>query len=181
MPIRNMWSLECGEVLTAEATLEHLKDAVKDVEIYFPLHDIGTDLLVVNGCNHVSIQVKESRYFTHRMLRGSIGHSWHQIHKKKLEKEKVDFYIFLTYLPKNGEHKIASFENKFIIVPTADLKKLTNDKNAVEKGIYSLYFHFDGNSVFDKRDGCTDYSKYLENWGLIQARLKAVEMQRIQR
>lgn len=54
MPIRNMWSLECGEVLTAEAISEHVKGS----DIYFPLHDIGTDLLVMMGCNHVSIQVK---------------------------------------------------------------------------------------------------------------------------
>ena len=89
MPIRNMWSLECGEVLTAEAILDHVKSA----EVYFPLHDIGTDLLVMTGCNHVSIQVKESRYFTQRVLKGTKGHSWHQVHKQKLEKEKVDFYV----------------------------------------------------------------------------------------
>jgi hypothetical protein len=163
-----MWSLECGEVLTAEAILEHVKGA----EIYFPLHDIGTDLLVMKGCNHVSVQVKESRYFTQRMLRGSIGHSWHQIHKRKLEKENVDFYIFLTYLPRFDEHKMASFENKFVIVPTDDLKKLVKDKNSGEKGIYSFYFNFREKKVFDKRDGLTDYSKYLDRWNSIEESLK---------
>lgn len=172
MPIRNMWSLECGEVLTAEAILQHVQDS----EIFFPLHDIGTDLLVVSGRHHVSIQVKESRYFTVRMLRGSIGHSWHQINREKLEKEKVDFYAFLTYLPQNGEHKLAFFENRFLIVPTADLKKFAKEKNAGKKGIYSFYFHFDGNSVFDKRDGLTDYSKYLESWNSIKESLKGKDI-----
>jgi hypothetical protein len=46
-----MWSLECGEVLTAEALTEKFKS--EGVEIYFPLHDIGTDLLAVKGKNHV--------------------------------------------------------------------------------------------------------------------------------
>jgi hypothetical protein len=85
MPIRNMWSLECGEVLTSEAIIEH----VKDVEIFFPMHDIGTDLLVVKGSKHFSIQVKESRYFTNRIVRGSKGSSWHQVHKRKLEGQHV--------------------------------------------------------------------------------------------
>jgi hypothetical protein len=65
MPIRNLWSLESGEVVTAEAILDNIED--KDVQVYFPLHDIGTDLLVVKGKKHVSIQVKESRYFTKRV------------------------------------------------------------------------------------------------------------------
>ncbi|MGD0072209.1 MAG: hypothetical protein ABSB71_11695 [Candidatus Bathyarchaeia archaeon] len=177
MPIRNMWSLECGEVLTAQAILDHVKGA----EIYFPLHDIGTDLLVMMGCNHVSIQVKESRYFTQRVLKGTKGHSWHQVHKKKLEKEKVDFYVFLTYLPRFGEHKMASFENKFIIVPTADLKKFAKNKNSGQTGIYSFYFNFEGKKVVDKRDGITDYSNYLDGWKLIKEALEWQECREIAR
>jgi hypothetical protein len=171
MPIRNMWSLECGEVLTAEAVIEN----VKGVEVYFPLHDIGTDLLLMMGCNHISIQVKESRYFTSRVLKGTKGHSWHQIHKLKLEKEKVDFYVFLTYLPRFGEYKMSSFENKFLIVPATDLKEFAESKNSGKTGIYSFYFNFEGKRVVDKRDGVTDYSKYFEAWNLVGAALKRQE------
>jgi len=57
MPIRNLWSLESGEVVTVEAMLEN----IKDIEVYFPLHDIGVDLLAVKGKKHASVQVKESR------------------------------------------------------------------------------------------------------------------------
>jgi len=79
MPIRNLWSLESGEVLTAEAILENVKDS----EVYFPLHDIGVDLLIAKGKKHVAIQVKESRYYTTRDWKGTRGHSWHSLHKKK--------------------------------------------------------------------------------------------------
>lgn len=77
--IRNMWSLEPGEAVTAEALLRNLTDC----DVYFPLRDTGIDLLVAKGKKHVAIQVKESRYFTKRVLRGSLGHSWHQLKKEK--------------------------------------------------------------------------------------------------
>lgn len=56
MPIRNMWSLEPGECLTAEKL-------AKIGEVFFPLRDVGVDLLVVKGGKHVRLQVKESRYY----------------------------------------------------------------------------------------------------------------------
>jgi hypothetical protein len=52
MPIRNLWSLECGEVITAEALLKNIKGC----EVYFPFKDVGIDLLVVKGKKPVSIQ-----------------------------------------------------------------------------------------------------------------------------
>jgi hypothetical protein len=44
---------------------------------------------------------------------GHVGHSWHQIKKVKFSRGNVDFYIFLTYLPVVGEHKISQFEKSF--------------------------------------------------------------------
>jgi hypothetical protein len=165
-----MWSLECGEVLTAETILENVKGA----EVYFPLHDIGTDLLVMIGCNHVSIQIKESRYFAEKERKGIRGHSWHQVHKRKFlrDKDKVDFYVFLTYLPRFGEHKLASFENKFVIVPTKDLEKLIMNKPSGKKEIYSFYFNFEGKKVTENRNEITDYSQYLTRWDLIRDALE---------
>jgi hypothetical protein len=173
MPIRNMWSLECGEVLTAEAILEHVKGA----EIYFPLHDIGTDLLVMKESSHISIQVKESRYFTEKGRKGVKGSSWHQIHKRKFQRDrnKVNFYVFLTYLPRFGEHKLVSFENKFVVVPTKDLEKLIENKPSGEKEIYSFYFNFDGKKVVENRNEVTDYSEYLDRWDLINNALERQE------
>ena len=66
MPIRNFWSLECGEVITAEALIENIEDC----EVYFPLRGTGIDLLVVKDKKHAAIQVKESRYFTGRKKEG---------------------------------------------------------------------------------------------------------------
>jgi hypothetical protein len=169
MPIRNLWSLESGEVVTAEAILEN----IKNVEVYFPLHDIGVDLLLVKGKKHVSIQVKESRYYTNQW-KGTIGHSWHRLREKKFQrdKEKVDFYIFLTYLPRFGEHRLSTFEQKFIIIPTSELENRVKIKNAGRRGIYSFAFHFEGKTVVERRDTVTDYSNYLNRWDLIEVALE---------
>lgn len=169
MPIRNLWSLECGEVITAETLLKNIKGC----EVYFPLHDVGIDLLVVKDKKHVSIQVKESRYYTRRVWKGTLGHSWHSLHKKKFlrDKKKVDFYVFLTYLPKFGEHRMQKFENKFIIIPTSELSKGIENKKAGKKGIYFFCFNFEGKKVTEKRDKLTDYSEYLNQWNLIVEKL----------
>lgn len=169
MPIRNLWSLESGEVVTAEAILENIKPS----EVYFPLHDVGTDLLIVKGKKHVSVQVKESRYFTERIRKGTLGHSWHNLHKRKFlrDKERVDFYVFLTYIPRFGEHRLSAFENKFLIVPTSELEKHFETKNSGKKGIYFFYFNFEGKKVVDVRDEITDYSEYLDRWNSIEKAL----------
>ena len=172
MPFRNIWSLEPGECIVAETLLEKLKNC----EIYFPLHDTGIDLLVVRGKKCIGLQVKESRYFTHRLRKGGLrGHSWHQIHKRKFirDRKRVDFYVFLTYLPRYGEYTVSSFENRFIIVPTSTLEKLIKIKKPAKGEIYSFYFHFEGKKAVEIRDKKVgDYSKYVNNWKLIDEALK---------
>ena len=104
MPVRNVWSLEPGECIVAEQIMERLK-----CDVYFPMRDVGVDLLVIKNDKHVGIQVKESRYYIGRTWKsGHVGHSWHQVKKAKFLKNRgiVDFYIFLTYLPIVREHKI---------------------------------------------------------------------------
>jgi hypothetical protein len=169
MPIRNLWSLESGEVVTAEAILKNVRDS----EVYFPLHDIGVDLLVVNGKKHVSVQVKESRYYTEREWRGTRGHSWHSLFKRKFlrDKEKVDFYVFLTYIPRFGEHRLSTFENKFLIVRTSELQRHLEAKGTGKKGIYFFCFNFEDKKAIEKRHGIVDYSEHLNRWDLIEKAL----------
>ena len=169
MPIKNFWSLEPGECIVAEELTKRLKNH----EVFFPLHDIGIDILLIKGKKHLGIQVKESRYYT----KGKISResSWHQIHKRKFirDLESVDFYVFVTYIPQYGEHRFTSFEKKFLIVPTKELEKRVNLKNAGKKGVYSFYFHFDNNKVIDQREKTTEtelmtYSEFIDAWHLIE-------------
>lgn len=158
--------METGEAVTAEALLEN----VEGCEVYFPVRDIGVDLLVVKGSRHVGIQVKESRYYTG--TGGEAGHSWHQLSAKNLRRKGPDFYVFLTYVPMYGERSVRTFENRFVIVPAVDLERLVVRKPSGKKGVYSFYLSFDGNRVTETRDGSADYSEYLDRWDLISKALQ---------
>jgi hypothetical protein len=176
MPVRNLWSLEPGECIVAEEILNRLKD----VEVYFPIHDVGVDLLVVRGKRHVGIQVKESRYYIKRMWKsGHVGHSWQQLKKVKFErgKDKVDFYVFPTYLPIEGEHKVSTFGYKFLVVPSDEIEKRVVIKDPGKRDIFSFCFHFQDRNVWDERvrltldDPRTDYSQFLNAWEQIDKAL----------
>jgi len=172
MPVRNIWALEPGECIVAEEIMKKLKDC----EVYFPIRDVGVDLLVVKGNRHIGIQVKESRYYISRTWKsGHRGHSWHQIKKARFQmnKGKVDFYIFLTYLPVVGEHKISRFDNKFLIVPSSALEKRMTIKDGGKKGIYSFCFHFESGKAWDERvtvsleNPLMNYTEFLDAWNLL--------------
>ncbi|MEM3715522.1 MAG: hypothetical protein QXG39_06645 [Candidatus Aenigmatarchaeota archaeon] len=176
MPIRNIWSLEPGECIVAEEIMKGIK-----CEVYFPVRYTGVDLLVASANKHVGIQVKESRYYTgYKWKSGHVGHTWHQIKKTIFlkYKDKVNFYVFITYLPLFSKHKISRFENKFLVVPTVELEKRMKIKNPGKRGIYSFCFHFEGPKVWDERitvdidDELADYSKFLNAWHLIEQTLK---------
>jgi hypothetical protein len=162
LPIRNIWSLETGEAVTAEALLEN----VEGCEVYFPVRDVGVDLLVANGPRHVGVQVKESRYY--QGPNEAVGHSWHQLNARNLEGLAADFYVFLTYVPRYGERSVRTFESRFVVVPFSDLKELVSGKSGGKKGVYSFYLSFEGDRVTETREGSIDYTMYLENWGLIK-------------
>lgn len=177
MPVRNLWSLEPGECIVAEEILNKLEDA----EVFFPVHDVGVDLLVVRGEKHVGIQVKESRYYIgHTWKSGHVGHSWQQLKKIKFDrsKGKVHFYVFLTYLPIQGEHKVSSFGYRFLVVPSSELERRMTVKDPGKKSIYSFCFHFQDKNVWDERviatldNPLTDYSQFLNAWDLIDRTLR---------
>ena len=119
------------------------------------------------------------------MWRRIEGHSWHQINGKKFfeNKDKIDFYVFVTYIPEQGEHKFERFVNEFIIVPSNELEKRIKSKKP-SKEMYSFSFHFEKdkitgkyNTIRDHRETIektplTDYSIFLDNWNLITNKLE---------
>ena len=168
MPIRNMWSLEPGEVLVAERILR----SIPHCQIYFPIDDVGIDLLAVRDTHHVGIQVKESRLYTgEESRRQKASHSWHQVSKKNLiqdpKRQLADFFVFLTYyVSENESHRRAKFEYRYLVVSRTRLSKLVNNKECGKKGIYSFYFQFaKGIPIRDIREKpFTEYSDFLEKW-----------------
>jgi hypothetical protein len=170
MPIRNLWSLEPAECIVAEELQQ------RGFEVYFPIRDVGVDLLVTKGEEHIKIQVKESRYYPrHRWKSGHVGHSWHQVKERKLRESEADFFIFLTYLPIHGEHKVSKFQNVFLIVPKHELEKRSEVKDSGKSKLFSFCFHFEKTQeVYDERitvpitNELADYSQFLGAWNLLQ-------------
>ena len=87
--------------------------------------------------------------------------------------------MFVTYIPKDGER---TFEKKFLIVPSTELKKRVKAKNQSEK--YVFYFDFaqiDKKTIVTdirkskkptKEKKLTDYSDFLDAWHLIEKELQ---------
>lgn len=174
MPLRNLWLLDPDEVYAAE----ELKNHIKDCEIYFPAHDYGIDFLAVRGKKLAGIQVKGSSYYSEN-TKGPIAkerwHTWHQIKAKKLGREdEVDFYVFVTYIPKLGEHKGDRFETKYLVVRAAEIERRIKEKKPGKNNIYSFYFRLDESNVREIREGRRavgknfDYSEFFDNWNQIE-------------
>lgn len=176
MPIRNLWALEPDECTVAEEVL--LK--VRPSDVYFPVHDVGVDLLVARGKTHQGVQVKGSRYYK-RNRSGTIPrrrwHSWHQAAARKLARPGPDYYVFVTYLPVAGRHGEERFKKEFLVVPTGILRQNVTHKNGGKKGTFSFYFRFERNEVLDIRESedrtdWNDYTKFLNNWDLLSVSLR---------
>jgi len=91
----------------------------------------------------------------------------HQIKRAKFLKRKADFYFFLTYLPVISEHKISHFENKFLIVPSAELEKRMAVFDPGKNQIYSFCLHFEDGKVWGERvtvphNKLTTYDEFLD-------------------
>ncbi|MSQ14592.1 MAG: hypothetical protein EXR50_01835 [Dehalococcoidia bacterium] len=174
MAVKAFYSLEPGEAIVAD----EIKSRYPFLQIFFPEKDKGIDLIVMGDLSRdarypLSIQVKESRYYGDNQK----VHSWHQIHKTKIEdlKDEVDFLVFVTYVDLPQGNKIG-FKRELIIVSIEELTKLCLQKKS-PKDIYSFYFSFLYDSswtkVLDVRDMRESYWKweqapsylaYYNNW-----------------
>ena len=179
MPVKNMWSLNPGEVLVAEKILELLPDC----QVYFPMRDVGIDLLVVCGERHCSVQVKESRYYRYP----SYHNSWHQVSETNLrpvpssKKRLPDYFVFLTYYDNREGTKKPHFEERYLILPTNVLISRSLGKHASKgRGVYSFAFSFEETRVLETREyeeheKDADYTEFWDNWSQIETNLTSAK------
>jgi hypothetical protein len=172
MPIRCFYSLNPGEAIVAE----HIVANRDGADIFFPHKDTGVDLVVFTELERstrrsVTLQVKESRYF-------GDSHSWHQVRQGKIEGTEgdVDFFVFVTYR-QVPDRKRTKWHNEFVVVPTRDLGRLVKKKRAGKNKVYSFYFAFEDDKVWDVREsrgrktdpklGAVDYTQFHNAWDLL--------------
>lgn len=158
--MKNLWSLQVGEVIVAEEIKNRLP---KTYQVFIPLNNQLKDIdLIISNLKtktFKTIQVKESREYKLGKANG-----WFTVSEDKLKEasNEVDFYIFLIYTARPTKTK---FENRteFIIVPSKVLIERSKEKKAVKKRIH-YYFHIKDKTVVEVRGCKKDYSKYLNNF-----------------
>ena len=166
MPIRNIWSLRPGEVLVAEEIMKR----IPDVAVYFPVRDVGIDLLAEKGGRYITIQVKESRYYV--WGEGYYENAWHQVSEKRVD--TADLFVFLTHVLKSEGRERPRLEPLYLIVPKETLRRRVDAKK-LSGGRYHFQFSFGTSEVLDVRGDCqgdlTEYQEFLGNWERISKAL----------
>lgn len=135
-----------GKSLTKQAILENIKGVQ-----FHSYKRLG--LNVIKGNREVSLQIRESRYYPDHWSKDMVGHGWHDISEGDFLRDKrlVDFYVFLTHVQTHN-----SEEDRFVVVPSKDLEQLVKTKDTGQNSIYRFYFHFEGDKVYEIRDGVID-------------------------
>lgn len=152
--MKNFYSLNAGEFFVAQELLR----VRKDISLYFPLKDVGVDLLAIknNGNKPVRIQVKESRTYIN-------DNSWHQIRENKIQ--DADIFVFISYVQANKNQR-SGFDKDYVVIPQADLKQICSKKKC-SKGKYSFYFYSKKGQLLDFRDEECDLTRFQSAWNLI--------------
>lgn len=153
--MNNFYALNPAEFFVAE----EIQKRRPELQVFFPLKDVGADLLLVDPKRDrpIYIQVKESRFYPKQ------GCSWHQLKAGK-EKE-ADVFVFVTYIPSARGARMA-FEKDYMIIPRERLAQLCAQK-ARMRDRYSFYFAPENGKVFEVRDQRIDVSEFHEAWHLI--------------
>jgi len=142
MTYKNIFSFEPSELHVAE----EIAKLSKNYEVFFPVKDVGVDLIVSKNLSDghrqvITIQVKASRMFEDSVETG-LSTFWIKLDPKKLEvfSKKVDYYIFVFYKTIYEKDSIPHFEREYIVIPTKDLIKKSKNKKGWKKGWLNYYF-----------------------------------------
>lgn len=153
-------------------------------DVWVPTKDTGVDLLVTRkrrSGRAVGLQVKLSRSFSipEELARHLIATSWFTLEPKKIRNSQADLWVFVIMTLKHDQH--------FVVIPKRELQKRV-PRNAGKK--WSLYLWvYDNRTCYQVRElnkeqkfdtmhrGVRnrqhDFSKWLENWKLIDEHSKA--------
>ena len=162
MTLKNVWSLQVGEVVVADLLKRNLG---KDYEIFIPLNNQlkDYDLVLMNQKTRkiVKIQVKESREYNLGECNG-----WFGISAKKVRDKVADFYVFIIYTAEENNHKM-KMVCRSLVVPAEVL--LEKSRSKIEsKGGFDYYFKIMPEKAWEDREIEVDYSDYVNNFDLMR-------------
>ena len=153
--MNNFYSLNPAEFFVAE----EIQKRRPELQVFFPLKDVGADLLLVDPKRErpIYIQVKESRFYS------KFGTSWHQL--KAGKENEADVFVFVTYLPSARRAKM-TFVKDYMVIPKNRLIQLCAKKKRM-RDRFSFYFAPENGKVFEVRDERIDVSEFHDAWNLI--------------
>jgi len=178
-------SIHAGEYLVGT----HIEENYKNLNLWLPSKDSGTDLLVTDQTNSktVSLQVKFSKDFL-----GSLGNSlsevvatkvksggWWTFKREKIRDSRADLWILVLY-------RFSRRDYDLLVIKPAELLRRYDQLNRT--GIIQSYVWVTASGKcwetrgLDKRqqielandefvDSARDLSAYLNNWNVLEAKL----------
>ena len=178
MTIKNLWSLNVDEVITAEKIKSELG---RGYEVFFPINSQlkDVDLLIYNlkTGKSKSVQVKGSRTYEpgrgKSKKMGNVKIGWNVIHAKSIfsPTNKIDFFVFVLHEEELSTRK-RMIKQKYLIIPINDFRKITKTEKTKRKtGWYHYSFVIKEKTAmeFNNTRGKTiDFSKYVNNFDLLK-------------
>jgi hypothetical protein len=174
MPIKNFWSLEAGEAMVAD----ELQHKLPRWEVFFPIKDVGVDLLAASGVGTnvvqvLTFQVKESRAHPRRkndLTPPNTNVNWFSIDSAKMQRfqSRVNFYVFVC----SHYDFVAARKNlvpSYMIIPSRELiRRLRSYSISTSKKRWFLYL-------------CVEESRRCLDWRGITRKNKDKEIERAER
>jgi len=180
MTLKNVWSLNVDEALTADE-INH-KLGKKRYEVFFPanaqLKDIDLLLLDLKTNKIKTMQVKGSRTYEPQPIQrkryGEGSSAWIMIPKKSLENpsNKVDYHIIVLHNLIDSKIK-KQIKINYLIIPSVEFKNILSKKKVNNRGMYNFFIWIDdkGKRSFDFHEDKSNVillHKFLDNWELLK-------------
>ena len=175
--MKPMFTVHEGEFLVGDYINQELG---KKYEVWVPTKDTGVDLLVTRKRGRqkqkpVRLQVKLSRGYHPDTLPPEqlAAFGWHALRPSSIRKSTADLWVFAILTLRHKEH--------YVLIPTEELKSRMPARPGGMWNLYLAVLH--SGKCYDMRglkkveqqmavlggikDKKRDYSKYLENWKLL--------------
>ncbi|MBK8205298.1 MAG: hypothetical protein IPK87_00765 [Planctomycetes bacterium] len=176
--MKPIFTIHEGEFLVGEH-INRDKHLAKRFNVWVPTKDSGVDLLVTRKKRDgrpVGLQVKFSRsYWFIKELAGKVqATSWFRLDPAKIRNSTADLWVFVIITLKHKQH--------FVVIPTRELAKRIPKKCGKRWDLY--LWVYPGKKCYNMRDVCNedrvaaldcgvkdrarDFTRWLENWDLLQ-------------
>ena len=184
--MKPLFTIHAGEYLVGSYMEKHFKG----YNLWVPSKDMGVDFLVSDAKNRraVSLQVKFSKDYSSTNVKDIFlnrvkSRGWFSLNRNKIKQSSADYWIFVLY----GFDLKQQRNIQYVIIDPKELLKRLTKLHGKIKTIHSYLSVTSKNKCWETRGlrkkqqmlianneyigKDRDFSKYLNNWGLIIRKL----------